>query len=53
MNDEELIVPCAQKLAFDTKKQADTAALVAKHQHGTVLKSYRCRHCGLWHLSSV
>ncbi|HET6924409.1 MAG TPA: hypothetical protein VFH39_01090 [Candidatus Saccharimonadales bacterium] len=45
-------LPCADKLAFDTKKQADTAANVAAYQHGTKLKSYRCRHCKLWHLAS-
>ncbi|MBP7820806.1 hypothetical protein KA025_01100 [Candidatus Saccharibacteria bacterium] len=50
-NDDESL-PCAEKLAFDTKKAAETSALVAKYQHGTLLKTYKCRHCGLWHLAS-
>jgi hypothetical protein len=44
--------PCQDKLAFDTKKQADTAGLVAELQHNAKLKSYRCTHCSLWHLAS-
>ena len=50
MEDEDL--PCAEKLAFDTKQQADAAANVAEYQHGSKLRSYLCRHCHLWHLSS-
>lgn len=46
------ILPCADKLAFDTLKQAGAAAVVADYQHGAKLKAYRCRHCRLWHLSS-
>jgi hypothetical protein len=49
---DENVLPCTDKLAFDTKKQADIAANVAKYQRGITLKSYKCRHCGLWHLSS-
>jgi hypothetical protein len=50
---EELeTLPCSEKLAFDTKKQAEAAATVALYQHGTKLKAYVCRHCGLWHLAS-
>lgn len=45
-------LPCAEKLGFDTAKQARTAATVAELQHGTKLKTYRCGHCGLWHLAS-
>jgi hypothetical protein len=51
--EEETVLPCADKLAFDTQKQAQAAATVALHQHGTTLRVYRCRYCGLWHLSSV
>lgn len=51
MNDEEKT--CQHKLAFDTPKQAQTAATVAQYQHGTKLKVYRCLNCNLWHLSSV
>jgi hypothetical protein len=49
---DENPLPCADKLAFDTQKQAQAAAVVAEYQHGTKLKTYRCKHCGLWHLSS-
>ena len=45
-------LPCESKLAFDTKKQASTAALVARHQHNVVLKIYMCRYCRLWHSAS-
>lgn len=45
-------LPCADKLVFDTQKEAVAAATVALHQHGTRLKAYRCRYCHLWHLSS-
>lgn len=45
-------IPCVDKLAFDTKKQAQDAANVAAFQRGTKLKVYKCRHCELWHLSS-
>lgn len=52
MNDNT-VLPCVEKLAFDTKKQAMAAATVAKFQHGTNLKVYRCKYCGLWHLASA
>jgi len=45
-------LPCADKLAFETKTQAEASALTAEWQHGTKLKVYKCVHCGLWHLSS-
>lgn len=45
-------LPCADKLAFDTKKQAEAAALTAQYQHGSRLKVYMCTYCDLWHLSS-
>jgi hypothetical protein len=49
---DEQALPCADKLAFDTQKQAKAAANVAEYQHGISLAAYQCRHCGLWHLSS-
>jgi hypothetical protein len=45
-------LPCADKLAFDTKAQAEAAAVVADYQHGAAVRPYVCRHCGLWHLAS-
>lgn len=50
MEDDPL--PCGEKLAFDTQKQAQAAATVAQYQYGTLLSVYVCRYCGLWHLSS-
>lgn len=43
---------CLEKMSFDNKKEAEHTALVAKHQHGSKLKPYKCRNCQLWHLSS-
>jgi len=51
MEDKEL--PCADKLAFDKKEQAEAASTVAEHQHGTRLGVYKCSHCGLWHLKTL
>lgn len=53
MDDSETVLPCSEKLAFDTAKQAQAAATVALYQHGTKLQIYHCQHCNLWHLSSV
>jgi hypothetical protein len=50
---EDEILPCVEKLAFDTRKAANAAAVVAEYQHGTKLKSYLCKYCSLWHLSST
>jgi hypothetical protein len=50
--DEPAKLPCAEKLVFDTKQQADTAANVAEYQRGIRLKSYHCRYCDLWHLAT-
>ncbi len=50
--EEPTALPCEGKLAFDTKKQAEASAVVADYQHGTKLKVYVCRYCGLWHLAS-
>jgi hypothetical protein len=44
--------PCADKLGFDTKQQANAAAVVAYLQHGTKLTVYKCTHCKLWHLAT-
>lgn len=54
MSDEtELTLPCVDKLVFETKREAQTAATVAHYQRGVRLKVYRCKFCGLWHLSSA
>ncbi len=49
---DENVLPCAEKMVFDTLKQAQSTALAADWQHGASLKAYKCRHCHLWHLSS-
>jgi len=53
MDDITESLPCVDKLAFDTKKAAEATAVVADYQHGTKLKAYVCRYCGLWHLASL
>lgn len=50
--DQQENLTCQDKMAFDTKKQAESAARTAAFQHGAKLKVYRCRDCGLWHLST-
>ncbi len=45
-------LPCADKLAFDTPEAARATATVSEYRYGSVLKAYRCRYCGLYHLSS-
>ena len=50
MADEPL--PCADKLAFETVKEAQATATVSEHRYGGKLKVYRCRYCRLYHLSS-
>ena len=53
MNDDETKeLPCIDKLAFDSAKEAEAAALVATVQRGINLSVYKCQYCGLWHLSS-
>jgi len=52
MNSETNELPCTDKLAFDTLKQAQAAANVAAFQRGVKVRPYFCRHCDLWHLSS-
>jgi len=53
MTEENEALPCSEKLAFDTYKEAEAAAIVAEYQHGTKLRPYECRYCGLWHLTSA
>jgi len=50
MNMEEL--PCADKLVYDSKKEAQAAATALNYQKGSQLRPYKCRHCQLWHLTS-
>ncbi len=50
--DEDKTLPCADKLAFDSEKEALDQARVIKWQRDVKLKAYKCRYCQLWHLSS-
>lgn len=52
-NGEELKLPCAEKMTFDSRKEAEGAATALQWQHGSQLKAYKCTNCGLWHLSSA
>ncbi|HSW80007.1 MAG TPA: hypothetical protein VLG47_04485 [Candidatus Saccharimonadales bacterium] len=54
MSDEtiETSLPCAEKLAFDTIKEAQATATVSEWRHGGKLKVYKCRHCHLYHLAT-
>ncbi|HKX73100.1 MAG TPA: hypothetical protein VJM32_03750 [Candidatus Saccharimonadales bacterium] len=49
----ETTLPCHEKLAFQTREQAEAAAAVDAYRYAdSKLKAYVCRHCGAWHLSS-
>jgi hypothetical protein len=52
MQEDEKPLPCSEKLAFDTKLQAEAAANVAQYRYGSAMYPYVCHYCGLWHLSS-
>lgn len=52
MSDESPVLPCADKLVFESKKAAIGSATAIEHQRGLRLKPYKCQHCSLWHLSS-
>lgn len=52
MEQDEPQLPCADKLIFDTEKDAIATATVAHYRYGGKMHPYRCRYCKLWHLSS-
>lgn len=43
---------CAVKMAFDNQKQAQAIATTLSAERGVKLKTYQCRQCQLWHLTS-
>lgn len=53
MDSEDTTLPCADKMTFNSKKEAEAIALAVDWQRGTPLKAYKCRHCKLWHLTSI
>ena len=52
MDNDESVLPCAEKLVFDTEKDAVATATVAHYRYGGALKPYKCSYCNLWHLAS-
>lgn len=52
--EDELKLPCAEKLAFDTAKEARAVAVTSAYHHGDNpgVRPYRCPHCHLWHLAT-
>jgi len=52
MIDDDVTLQCSGKMGFDSAGEAQNAAVVAAHQHGSKLKVYKCRKCDLWHLAS-
>ena len=51
--EDQPALPCADKITFDTQRQAAAAANVADYQHGASVRPYQCRYCDLWHLASA
>lgn len=45
-------LPCKDKLAFDTRREAAATATVVRYRYGGYMRVYLCRYCQLWHLSS-
>lgn len=52
MEETENKLPCHEKMAFDTQKEADAVGTAAEWQYGGALKAYKCRYCHLWHLAT-
>ncbi len=50
MSEEPL--PCANKIAFDSRQQAEATATTSEYWYGHRLHVYLCRYCHLWHLST-
>jgi hypothetical protein len=52
MNEAEPL-PCADKLAFDSPEAAQATGTVSEWRYGSKLKTYRCKYCRLYHLSTA
>lgn len=52
MGEPDELLPCSDKLAFDTDAAARATAATSAWWYGSKLKVYKCRHCHLYHLSS-
>lgn len=53
MTEAKQMMPCTDKMAFDTQAEAEASVLAVRWQRGSALKAYQCDHCQLWHLSSM
>ncbi len=49
--DEERITTCLKKVVYDTKGEAEYAALALYHTDGRFLDAYGCTCCHKWHLT--
>lgn len=49
---EDIALPCAEKMAFETIAAAEATGTVSEWRYGSKLKVYKCRYCHLYHLSS-
>lgn len=52
--DTEKILPCADKLAFDTQAEARAVAATSVYRRGSKygFHVYKCAYCYLWHLAT-
>lgn len=50
---DEVKMPCSDKISFDTRQAAEATATTSEFWYGHRPHAYRCRHCGLWHLSTA
>lgn len=53
MSDSRVICDRTGKKMFLTPKQAEDRRKTLKRKRNERLASYRCRHCGRWHLGHV
>ncbi len=52
MPQEQAEPECTHKLTFNTKAEAIGAKIALAAQKGINLSVYKCKICGLWHLTS-
>ncbi len=50
--DSEKDLKCQEKLVFDSQKQANATATTLNYLKSAKLRPYKCKNCGLWHLTS-
>lgn len=41
-----------EKIIYESREEAEVAALVAEHDHGIKLTIYKCEYKDHWHLAS-